>query len=108
CHPLYAYIETAYDRGIISGYNCGTNCLEFRPDNLVTRGQFAKVLSLAVTAPPGAPTGPSLLTTTPTPTPTPTPCTIHFTDVFPTDFFYEPVRYLYCAGIMFGYPDNTF
>src|SRR5206468_82411 len=29
--PFYRYIETAYQHGIISGYSCGTNCLEFRP-----------------------------------------------------------------------------
>jgi hypothetical protein len=106
CHPLYAYIETAYNHGIISGYGCGAGCLEFLPDNTLTRGHFAKILFLALTQPFGAPTGRLLLTATPTASPT--PCTIHFTDVFPSDFFYEAVRYLYCHGIMFGYPDNTF
>jgi hypothetical protein len=28
--------------------------------------------------------------------------------VLPTDYFYEPVRYLYCAGAISGYSDNTF
>ena len=31
-----------------------------------------------------------------------------FTDVGPSDYFYEPVRYLYCAGAISGYADNTF
>jgi hypothetical protein len=31
-----------------------------------------------------------------------------FTDVAPTDFFYESVRYLHCAGVISGYADNTF
>jgi N-acetylneuraminic acid mutarotase len=45
---------------------------------------------------------------TPTVTPTPTACAISFTDVHPTDYFYEPVRYLYCHGVISGYGDNTF
>jgi hypothetical protein len=49
-------------------------------------------------------------TTTPTSTHiiTPTPCSINFSDVHPDDYFYEAVRYLYCAGVISGYPDNTF
>jgi len=43
-----------------------------------------------------------------TPTPTPTPCPMNFMDVQPTDYFYDPVRYLYCAGVVSGYSDNTF
>ncbi len=43
-----------------------------------------------------------------TPTPTPQPCEITFTDVNPSDYFYEAVHYLYCAGIISGYQDNTF
>ena len=31
-----------------------------------------------------------------------------FRDVSPIDFFYEPVRYLYCRGIISGYQDHTF
>ena len=45
--PFYAYIETAYSHGIISGYNCGANCLEYRPGNNVTRGQLSKIVVLA-------------------------------------------------------------
>src|SRR5207247_2663610 len=41
-------------------------------------------------------------------TPTPTPCEMTFTDVHPDDYFYEAVRYLYCNGVISGYPDNTF
>jgi hypothetical protein len=50
------------------------------------------------------------LTRTPTATPTRTvtPCVMNFTDVQQTDYFYEPVRYLYCTGVISGYPDNTF
>lgn len=48
---------------------------------------------------------------TPPPTPTlpPTPtCGISFSDVHPHEFFYEPVRYLYCTGAVSGYADGTF
>src|SRR5207249_5479762 len=31
-----------------------------------------------------------------------------FTDVHETDYFYEPVRYLYCRGVISGYADGTF
>src|SRR5437867_9643087 len=46
-HPFYQYVETAYSHGIISGYACGTGCLEFRPGNNVTRGQVSKIIVLA-------------------------------------------------------------
>src|SRR5439155_2134380 len=49
------------------------------------------------------------LTQTSTPAqPTPTPCPMSFADVHSTDYFYEPVRYLYCHGVISGYGDNTF
>ena len=47
-NPFYAFIETAYNRGgIISGYSDGT----FRPANNATRGQIAKIVFSAVSAP---------------------------------------------------------
>ncbi len=45
---------------------------------------------------------------TSTPGPTDTPCPITFTDVHPADYFYVPVQYLYCHGVISGYADNTF
>jgi hypothetical protein len=53
---------------------------------------------------------PSCPTNTPTNTPqgTATPCPMNFSDVNPSDFFYVPVRYLYCAGVISGYADGTF
>jgi hypothetical protein len=48
--PFYTYIETASRHGVISGYTCGTNCLQFRPTAPAIRGQAAKVIDLAVTA----------------------------------------------------------
>jgi hypothetical protein len=44
----------------------------------------------------------------PTATPTATPCAMPFTDVPRDAYFYEPVRYLYCHGVVSGYADNTF
>src|SRR5438093_2308318 len=68
-HPFYQYIETAYHQGIISGYSCGTGCLEYRPGNSVTRRQLCKIVALAQGWP---------LYTPPTPT---------FRDVPTTDLF---------------------
>jgi hypothetical protein len=50
-HAFYGFIETAYDRAIISGYTCGSGCLEFRPGNNATRGQISKIVRLAIAAP---------------------------------------------------------
>ena len=46
-------------------------------------------------------------TNTPTPqaTRTATPCAVPFSDVHPTDYFYNGVRYLYCKGAISGYAD---
>jgi hypothetical protein len=41
-------------------------------------------------------------------TATATSCPMTFTDVQPSDYFYVPVRYLYCGGVISGYSDNTF
>jgi uncharacterized protein YkwD len=44
--PFYAYIETAAERGVVSGYADGT----FRPGGLTNRGQVAKVIYYAATS----------------------------------------------------------
>lgn len=49
--PFYSYIETAYSRNIISGYGCGTGCLEFRSGAGATRGQICKIVYNSVTQP---------------------------------------------------------
>ncbi|MFL5731583.1 MAG: S-layer homology domain-containing protein [Chloroflexia bacterium] len=83
--PFYQYIETAYNRNIISGYDCGAGCLEFRPGNNVTRGQLTKIVVLAqnweITPP-----------TTPT-----------FRDVPTTDAFYGYIETAYSHNIISGY-----
>lgn len=46
-------------------------------------------------------------TSTPPHTATPLPC-ITFDDVYPSQYFYQPVNWLVCHAIVSGYPDNTF
>lgn len=46
-NPFYSQIETAYNRGVISGYSDGT----FRPYSEATRGQISKIVYTAVTQP---------------------------------------------------------
>ena len=64
------------------------------------------------TAPPSATVPPSLTvppTSTRTAVPvTSTPCALSFSDVSSADYFYEPVRYLACRGVISGYSDGTF
>jgi S-layer homology domain len=43
-----------------------------------------------------------------TPEPPCTSCTITFSDVHPADYFYGPVQYLACLGVVSGYADGTF
>lgn len=89
-HPMMPYIETATHQGVVSGYNCGTGCLEFRPDNNITRGQLCKVVVLAEGWP---------LYTPPTPT---------FQDVPTTHAQYAYIETAYNRGIISGYGDGTF
>ena len=53
--PFFAYVETAAAYGILSGYQCGAPepCpgLYFRPGANATRGQIAKMVFNAVSAP---------------------------------------------------------
>lgn len=63
---------------------------------------------------PGGPTATTQPTDTPgIPTPVPTgyptviPC-YTFVDVQPEDWFYEPVNWMACQGVVGGYPDGTF
>jgi hypothetical protein len=83
-HTFYAAVQCLACRGIISGYADGT----FRPDNLVTRGQLAKIVSNAgnFTEPAG---------------------TQIFQDV-PSDHpFYEWINRLTRRGYMGGYTCGT-
>jgi hypothetical protein len=85
-NPFYSYIETAYGHHIISGYSDGT----FRWGNNVTRGQLSKIIV-------GAEAWATDLTGAP-----------HFSDVPPTNPFYEHIETAYAHGIISGYADGTF
>lgn len=85
-HTFYSYIETAFSRGIISGYSDGT----FRPDAPVTRGQLAKIIVLArgwnVSARTEA----------------------HFSDVPEGHVFFEYIEAAYGQDIISGYGEGTY
>ena len=83
---FFAYVETAYNRQLISGYADGT----FRPVSNVTRGQLSKIIYLARGWSPSVAGGP------------------HFSDVPASDPFYIYVETAYNHTIISGYSDNTF
>jgi hypothetical protein len=91
---FHAYIERLSTRGIIGGYPCGgpnepcvppANRPYFRPNNNVTRGQLAKIVSLAAgwTEPPAGQT---------------------FQDAPPGSTFYPYIEWVASRGIVGGYP----
>jgi hypothetical protein len=84
--PNYAYIETAYNHGVISGYADST----FRPYNYVTRGQMSKMVVNAMGWPIDTSGGP------------------HFTDVPASNPFYTFIETIYNHGTVSGYADGTF
>ncbi len=77
---FYEFVQCLACRGIISGYADGT----FRPNNQVTRGQLAKIVSNAAGF--SEDPGPQL-----------------FEDVPPTNTFYQWVNRLTRRGVMSGY-----
>jgi hypothetical protein len=83
---FYPYVETAYSRGVISGYADGT----FRPYNPITRGQLCKIITNArgweLVHPP-APT---------------------FADVPARHAFFTFVETTFAQGVVSGYADGTF
>ena len=80
-HTFYAEIRCLACRGVLGGYADGT----FKPQNNITRGQIAKVVSNAAnfTEPVGGQT---------------------YQDVPPTQTFYEWIERLSRRGVMGGYP----
>jgi uncharacterized membrane protein len=87
-HPNHDAIEYAKNRGIVHGYPDGT----FRPDNQVTRAEFAKFITNATV-------NPSLILS----------CrTTAFTDVGPFDWFNSYVCAAREQGIMTGYSGGFF
>ena len=89
-NPFYGYIETARYHGAISGYTCGANCLEFRPNNNVTRGQITKMIVAAFGWAINTAGGP------------------HFRDVPTNDTFYPYVETAFNHNVISGYSDGTF
>lgn len=91
--PFYSYIESGYSHGIINGYACGGPgelCGTpprpyFRPYAGLTRGQLAKILTLARTLPQ------------------PTPATPLFQDVPTGHPFYSYIEAVAAARIVSGY-----
>jgi hypothetical protein len=84
-NPFYPFVETAYQHGAISGYACGAGCLEFRPNNDITRGQISKLIALAMGWPMVAPTAPT------------------FRDVPSSNPFFGPIETVYRHGVISGY-----
>jgi hypothetical protein len=85
-NPFYPFIETAYNRALVSGYSDGT----FRWGANVTRGQLSKIVVQAEGWPidlTGAP---------------------HFSDVGTSNPFYAFIETAYNSGIISGYSDGTF
>ncbi|MEO6457741.1 MAG: S-layer homology domain-containing protein, partial [Chloroflexia bacterium] len=79
---FYTYIMNLVNLGVISGYSDNT----FRPNNNLTRGQASKIVALAANLPANLQGSP------------------HFTDVPPTNTFYDYVEYSFNAGVIGGYP----
>jgi hypothetical protein len=85
-NAFYTYIETAYNRHVISGYSDGT----FHPGSNVTRGQLCKIVVLAEQWSLYTPTNPTFL------------------DVPTTHPFYPYIETAYDHYIISGYDDRTF
>jgi hypothetical protein len=81
---------------------------------LATATGLAPTSTATRTAPAATSTAPAATASatapaaTRTPGATATPCNITFSDVHPTDYFYTPVQYLACHGVISGYADGTF
>lgn len=83
---FYCFVETAYARGIISGYSDGT----FRPGINVSRGQLSKIVVLSM--------GWDVIC----------PQRGRFVDVLPGNVFHCFVETAYVHNAISGYDDGTF
>ena len=91
---FYGYVEYLFCRGVVSGYNtippCGDTGIPcFRPYDNTTRGQVAKIVTLAFQFPINTQGGP------------------HFKDVPTTHTFYQYIETLYNRDILDGYNDTN-
>jgi hypothetical protein len=84
------------EQGVLSGYDTAPPCPNaswincFLPGNLMTRQQLAKVIALGATVPANLQGAP------------------HFTDVPPSNTFYQFIEYAYNAGAISGYTCGGF
>lgn len=83
-HWAQTYIEKAITAGIVAGYKDG----RFRPENPVSRAEFAHMIN-------------SVLGNTST-------ATLNFKDVKKSDWYYSDISKAIAAGYASGYSDNTF
>ena len=118
----YLYAVDAAPNGDTWAIGQHTGVSNALPQTLAMRYRAVPCSTLTPTSSPsptatrtGTATGTTVAqTSTPTPvasrsaTGTPTTCPMSFSDVQPSDYFYIPVRYLYCAGVISGYADGTF
>jgi uncharacterized lipoprotein YddW (UPF0748 family) len=84
-HWARPFIEALAQRGIISGYPNGT----FRPDNSVTRAEFAVIINASFTQPSKRDYVP-------------------FVDVPDNHWAINPIKKVYETGFLVGYPDKRF
>ena len=84
-HWAKPFIEGLLDRGLIGGFGDGT----FKPDNKMTRAQYAALIAKAFN-------------------PSPKREAKKFVDVSETSWAKEAIQQAYRAEFVSGYPDNTF
>ncbi len=82
----FPYVETAKERGVISGYSDGT----FRLNDNVSRGQLAKIVALSQGWSLSNPVSPT------------------FSDVAPGSAFYPYIETASSRGVIGGYSDGSF
>ncbi|WP_413161300.1 DUF1565 domain-containing protein [Capilliphycus salinus ALCB114379] len=84
-HWAQPYIEALVSQGIMSGFDDGS----FRPDEPITRVQFAAIVQKAFSPTPQQPAG-------------------NFSDVSANFWGYNAIQTAYRAGFLTGYPDGQF
>jgi hypothetical protein len=85
-HWASSYIETAYEKGILTGYPDGT----FKPDQRITRAEIAAIIYRYLKLSP------------------PEQTNINFLDLTPSHWAFGFIERIRERGIITGYPDNTF
>lgn len=86
-HPFYQAIYNLVNRGVLNGYEDGT----FKPDNTITRAEFAKVIMVSEIGDANIPSN----------------TTSKFSDTS-SHWANKYIAAAVNAGIINGYPDNTF